>query len=369
MAFKIFVINPGSTSTKLSLYEDEKEVFTIDVFHDSSVLKKFKTINDQLSFRMQVIDELIQKGTLDLSGLDAIACRGGASYPLKSGTYEVDDRLIEDTKAAKGGLYHSSMLGVQMGKLIKERYGGRLLMSDPTVVDEFSDLARITGVKGVYRRAINHALNQKAVARIYAKSIDRPYEELDLIVAHIDGGITITAHHLGKMIDSNDGGGGDGPLTPTRMGSLAVTDVVDHLWDKSKEEMRELCSVNGGFSNYFGTSNADKVHELVEKGDKEATLVWQAMIYQISKAIGSMATVLKGHVDQIILTGGLMRFDDIYEGIKERCGFISDISVYAGEYEQKALANNALAVLKGEIKASRYEGKPVFSGFGFEGEK
>ena len=366
MSFKIFVINPGSTSTKLSLYDDDKEVFAGDFFHDSSVLKQFETINDQLPFRMRVIDELIEKGEIDLDGLDAVACRGGASYSLKSGTYEVDDLLIADTREAKGGLYHSSMLGVQMGKIIKDRFGGRLLMSDPTVVDEFCDLARITGIKGVYRRASNHALNQKAVARLYAKKIGRRYEELDLIVAHIDGGITITAHHLGRMIDSNDGSGGDGPLTPTRMGSLAVTDVVDHLWDESRQKMRDLCSVAGGFTSYFGTSNADKVHDLVLAGDKEATLVWQAMIYQIAKVIGSMATVLKGHVDGIILTGGLMRFDDILHGIEERCGFIAPISVYAGEYEQKALADNALAVLKGEIEALHYDGRPVFDGFGFE---
>ena len=361
--YKILVINPGSTSTKLSLFINDKNMFTSDVFHDSSILKKFPTINDQLDYRMKVVSDFIENNHLDLSGLDAIACRGGASYSVASGTYEVSDQLIQDTKEAKGGLYHSSMLGVQMGKKVQEKYGGRMFMSDPTVVDEYCELARVTGVDGIYRRAISHALNLKAAARKYATSIHRNYEDLNLIVAHIDGGITITAHDHGKMIDGNDGGGGEGPFTPTRMGSMAISDVIAYLWDKPKEEMRNLCSVTGGFSNYFGTSDSDKIHQLVEKGDKKAVRVWNAMIYQIAKCIGAMSAVLEGHVDGIVLTGGLMRFEDIREGIQKRCGWIAPIAVYAGEYEQEALAFNALQVLKGEKKALVYTGKTVWNGF------
>lgn len=213
--YKILVINPGSTSTKLSLFINEKNIITSDVFHDSSILRSFKTINDQLPYRLKVIDKFIQENEIDLSDLDAIASRGGPCYSLTSGTYEVDDQLIEDTRSSKGGLYHSSMLGVQMAKKIQEKYGGKIFMSDPTVVDEYGDLARITGIDGIYRKAICHALNLKAVARKYANEIKQPYEKLNLIVCHIDGGITITAHEHGRMIDGNDGGGGDGPFTPT----------------------------------------------------------------------------------------------------------------------------------------------------------
>ena len=361
--YKIFVINPGSTSTKLSLFTDEEELFTTDVFHDSSILKTFGHINDQLDYRMQVVEDFIKDNGIDLTDLDAIACRGGASYSVESGTYEVDERLIKDTKEAKGGLYHSSMLGVQMGKRLSDRYGARIFMSDPTVTDEYDDIARVTGIDGIYRKAISHALNQKAVAKMYAKEVGKDYEKLDLIVAHIDGGISICAHHHGRMIDGNDGGGGDGPFTPTRMGSMAVTDVVEYLWDKSKEEMKDLCSVSGGFSDHFKTSNSDKVYELYKKGDDKAKRVFDAMIYQVAKCIGAMATVLKGHVDQIILTGGLLRFEEISKMLDERCSFIAPIRVYKGEYEQRALASRALEVLRGEKQAKRYSGKPVFEGF------
>ena len=362
-AFKILVINPGSTSTKVSLFIDEKEIFTKDVFHDSSILKKFPSINDQLPYRMQVLKDMLKEDNVDLSGLAAIGPRGGASYSVTSGTYEVSDKLIADTKAAKGGLYHSSMLGVQMAKEIQKVYGGRIFMSDPTVTDEYDDIARVSGIKGIYRRAVAHTLNQKAVARKYAQEVKRNYEDLDLIVCHIDGGITINAHHLGRMIDGFDGGGGDGPFTPTRMGQMAISDVIRYLWDKSEEEMKELISVSGGLSSYFNTSNADKIYELVMAKDEQALRVWRAMIYQICKCIGAMASVLKGHVDAILLCGGLMRFEDIEVMIREYCAYIAPIKVYPGEYEQVALAYNALEVLRGEKEALRYEGRPVFTGF------
>ena len=360
--YKILVINPGSTSTKLSYFVNEENKYTVDIFHDSSVLKQFKTINDQLDFRMEVIYDFAKEHDIDLNELDAIAARGGPSYSVLGGTYEVTDLLIEDTKASKGGLYHASMLGVQMAKRVHDEFGGVMFMSNPTVVDEYSELARVTGVDGIYRKAICHALNLKVVARKFAASIDRRYEDLNLIVCHIDGGITITAHSNGRMIDGNDGGGGEGPFTPTRMGSMAITDVVRYLWDKPKEEMMNLCSVTGGLSDYFGTSNSDEIHKLVGT-DPKATRVWNAMIYQVCKYIGSMSTVLKGSVDGIVLTGGLMRFDDVCEQIKERCGWIAPIAIYAGEYEQEALALNALRVLKGEEKAKTYSGKPVWDGF------
>lgn len=361
--YKILVINPGSTSTKLSLFINENHVLTTDVFHDSSILKTFPSINDQLDYRMEVVKQFIQEHNIDLSDLSAIAARGGSSYSVVSGTYEVSQQLIEDTRTYKGGLYHSSMLGVQMAERIQKEYGGQMFMSDPTVVDEYCDLARVTGIDGIYRKAICHALNLKAAARKHAASINKKYEDLNLIVCHIDGGITITAHDHGKMIDGNDGGGGDGPFTPTRMGSMAISDVIHYLWDKDKEDMLKLISVSGGLSNYFGTSNSDIIHKMVEENDPKAVRTWKAMIYQVCKSIGSMSTVLKGQVDGIVLTGGLMRFDDVYEQIKESCEWIAPIYVYSGEYEQEALALNALRVLKGEEKAKIYPGKPVWDGF------
>ena len=361
--YKILVNNPGSTSTKLSLFCNEVNVKTVDIFHDSSVLKEFDTINDQLDFRMEVVYRFAKENNFELTELDAVAARGGSSYSVTSGTYEVSDLLIKDTKEAKGGLYHASMLGVQMAKRVHELTGCKMFMSDPTVVDEYCELARVTGIDGITRRAISHALNLKVVAKKQAQKLNKQYEECNLIVCHIDGGITITAHEKGRMIDGNDGGGGDGPFTPTRMGSMAVTDIVRFMWDKPREEMMRLCSVTGGLSNYFGTSNSDVIHKLVEENDPKAVRVWNAMVYQICKQIGAMSAVLKGEVDGIVLTGGLLRFDDIREQIEERCGWIAPISVYAGEYEQEALALGALNVLTGKTEPMQYSGKPVWNNF------
>ncbi|MDO4475543.1 MAG: butyrate kinase [Lachnospiraceae bacterium] len=362
-SYNIFVINPGSTSTKVSLHRDEECLFSSSVFHDSSILRTFPDINDQLAYRMEVINKFLEDHHIELWGLDAIVGRGGSCYPIESGVYEIDDRLIEDTKACKGGLYHSSMLGVQMANELHKVYGGRMLMIDPPIVDELQDVARITGVKGVYRRAVCHALNLKETARRHAAAMGRKYEELNMIVCHIDGGISVTAHRQGRMIDGNDAGGGEGPFTPTRMGTMAVTDLITSMKDYTAKELRDLCSQAGGFSSHFGTSNSDVVHEMVEKGDPKATLVWDAMIYQVIKAIGSMATVLGGKVDAIVLTGGLLRFPEVQGRIEESCGWIAPVTGYEGEFEHEAMANGALRVLRGEEKAKIYPGKPAWSGF------
>lgn len=361
--YRILVINPGSTSTKLSLFENKKLIFTKDVFHDSSVLRKFPTINDQLEYRMEVVYQFLEDGHIDLTGIDAIVGRGGGCYSVEGGVYHIDKRLIEDTKEAKGGLYHSSMLGVQMADVLHRKYGGLMLMMDPPVVDELCDLARLTGVDGIHRRAVSHALNLKATARIHAERLGKKYEDCNFIVCHIDGGISITAHQKGRMIDGNDAGGGEGPFTPTRMGSMAVTDVLRRLGSRGHDEIRALCSQAGGLSSYFGTSNSDTVHRMMEEGDKKAELVWKTMIYQIIKYIGSMSTALKGDVDGIILTGGLLRFADVEEQIRESCQWIAPVTSYPGEVEQEAMAAGALRVLLGEEKARIYPGKPVWSGF------
>ena len=361
--YRILVINPGSTSTKLSMFENETCLFTEDVFHDSSVLKRFPTINDQLDYRMEVVDKFLKDGNIDLTGVDAIVGRGGGCYSVEGGIYKIDDRLIQDTKAAKGGLYHSSMLGVQMADVLHKKYGGIMIMMNPPIVDELCDLARVTGVDGVYRRAVCHALNLKETARRHAISLGKKYEDCNFIVCHIDGGITITAHKKGKMIDGNDAGGGEGPFTPTRMGTMAVTDITRYFWDKTPAEMKSLCSQTGGLSSYFGTSNSDTIHKMVEEGDKKATRVWNAMIYQVIKYIGSMSTVLQGKVDGIVLTGGLLRFPEVEEKIRESCGWIAPVTSYPGEFEQEAMAFGALRVLRGEEEAKIYPGKPVWDGF------
>ena len=364
--YRIFIINPGSTSTKLSLFENRKNIFTTDVFHDSSVLLTFPTINDQLEYRMEVIHQFLEEDHIDLTGIDAVVGRGGGCYAIPGGIYEVDERLLEDTRAVKGGLYHASMLGVQMAAEIHKKYGGLCIMMDPPIVDELCDDARITGLKGVYRRAVSHALNLKATSRHHAKLMGQRYDECNFIVCHIDGGISVTAHDHGKMIDGNDAGGGEGPFTPTRMGSLAITDGRRVLEGKSDEEIRDLCSQAGGLTNWFGTSNSEVVLNMVEDGDEVATRVWNAMIYQVIKWIGMMSTPLKGKVDAILLTGGLLRFPEVGERIEESCGWIAPVFQYPGEFEQEAMAAGAMRVLTGEEKTKKYPGKPVWAGFDFD---
>ena len=361
--YRIFIINPGSTSTKLSMFENERCLFTEDTFHDSSVLLTFPTINDQLDYRMAVVRKFLADKGIDLTGVDAIVGRGGGCCAILGGVYRIDDKLIEDTRNCAGGLYHSSMLGVQMAKALHDEFGGELLMMDPPVVDELCDLARVTGVRGVYRKSAVHALNLKETARRHAKSIGKRYEECNLIVSHIDGGISVTAHRKGRMIDGNNAGGGEGPFSPTRMGTMAITDIIGELGDRTPQELKKLCSQAGGLTSHFGTSNSDVVHALVDQGDTRATRVWQAMIYQICKDIGAMAAVLEGDVDGIVLTGGLLRFDDVLADIKRRCGFIAPVTAYPGEFEQEAMAAGAMRVLTGEEEALVYPGRPVWNGF------
>jgi len=364
--FRIFVINPGSTSTKLAMFENEDKQFECDVFHDSTILRTFPTLNDQVDYRMEVIFQFLKDNGISLEGIDAIAARGGGCYSVVSGTYEISDLLIADARANKGNLYHASLLGVQLAKRVQEIYGGKMYMIDPTCTDELQDLARITGVKGCYRHAASHPLNLKAVCRKYAESIGKKYSDLNLIACHIDGGISVTAHRKGMMVDAIDGAGGEGPFTPTRMGGMAVTDVLRFLYGKPAEEIRNLCSVTGGFSSWFGTSNSDYVHSLVEQKDEKAVMIWNAMIYRIAKCIGEMSMVLHGDVDAILLTGGLMRFDDIREQLEEYSGWVAPIAVYPGEYEMEALSKGVLRVLKGEEEAKIYSGKPVWDGFDWD---
>ena len=230
-------------------------------------------------------------------------------------------------------------------------------------MDEFCDYARLTGIRGLYRVSHSHVLNQKAVAAAHARKLGGEYEDYRFIVAHIDGGITVSAHDHGKMVDGNMGADGEGAFTPTRIGSVPVLQLLDYIEAHSVEEVRLMCSRAGGFVSLFGTADSDVIHAKAEAGDAKARLVWDTMIYQICKMIGAMSCVLEGKVDAILLTGGLMRFDDIREGIERRCGWIAPITVYPGEMEQEALAYGALRVLRGKVKALTYTGKPVWDGF------
>lgn len=367
---KLLIINPGSTSTKLSIYEDERKLAESSYFHDAPELLKYPHVNAQIPFRKRVIDRFAEENHFELSDVDVFVGRGGSAYPCRSGVMEIDDRLYEDTKDAVGGSEHPAKLGVMLAHELAKEYGKKAYTMDPTNVDELIDEARITGIKGVYRNAQAHVLNQKAVARKHCALHGLEYEHSDLIVAHIDGGITVNAHHNGKMIDGNVGSGGDGAFTPTRIGSVPVLPLLDYIDDHGTKQVRDMCSRSGGFVSYFGTSDFKKIYERVKKKDEEASLIYSSMVYQIGKQIGAMAVVLKGHVDAILLTGGLMIYEDICDRIRENCSWIAEVWSYPGELEQEALACEVCKALKGEREILKYQGKPVFEGFSFiEDEK
>ncbi len=361
--YKILVINPGSTSTKVSYFENKDKLFEKSVFHEASVLLQFSHVNLQMDFRYNIIVDLCREADIDLASIDAFVGRGGSACTQPGGITVIDQKLYDDTEAAVGGSEHPAKLGVMLAWRFACEYNKPAYTLNPTNVDEFCDLARLTGIKGVYRVSHSHVLNQKAVAEHHCEANDMVYEESNLIVAHIDGGITVAAHKNGLMIDGNMGADGDGAFSPTRIGSVPVPALLDYMDGHSEEEVRNMCSRAGGFVSLMGTSNADIVHDLVDKGDPKATLVWNTMIYQVCKMIGEMSAVLCGKVDGILLTGGLMRFDDVLAGVKERCGWIAPISVYPGEMEQEALAYPALKVLKGRIVPLKYSGKDVWQGF------
>lgn len=365
--FRLLIINPGSTSTKISYFENEKNVYTESVFHDAPELLQFKTANDQLPMRRAVVEDFLAKHGLEPGRIDVFVGRGGCAYSQQAGVMRISPELVTDTADDVGGSDHPAKLGVMLAYELCREYGGEMYTVNPTNVDELCDYARPTGIAGLYRRAQTHALNQKAIAALHAQKMGKRYEACSFIVCHIDGGITVTAHRNGRMIDSTEGAGGDGPFTPTRLGSIPVMEVLRYLDEgHSTGEMRTMLSRSGGFVSHFGTSNSDAIHAMVQSGDRKAALIWNTMIYQLCKSIGEMAAVLKGRVDGILLTGGLVRFADIVEGVTDSCGWIAPISVYPGEREQEAMAEAVMEVLRGEKEAHEYTGKPVFTGFGWE---
>ncbi len=363
---KSLVINPGSTSTKISVFDNRSSLFTESIFHDAPLLMSYKTTNDQLPMRRNVIEDFLKKHDMSLSDIDIFIGRGGCAYSQPSGVMEIDERLYVDTRDDKGGSDHPAKLGVMLAYEFSKEFGKPCYTVDPTNVDELQDEARITGIKGVYKRAQSHVLNQKGIARLHAERIGKKYEESSFIVCHIDGGITISAHKNGRMIDGTEGAGGDGPFTPTRLGSIPIMETALYSEKHRKGELEAMCSRAGGFVSHFGTSNADKVHKLVEEGDPHAVIVWNSMIYQIEKEIGAMAVVLKGKVDSILLTGGLVRFSDIIERIKADTSWIADVSVYKGEVEQEALCYSTLDAIEGKREIRKYTGRPVFSGYDWD---
>jgi butyrate kinase len=353
---KILVINPGSTSTKIAVFDGETSVFEKTIRHSSEEVKNFDKIVDQYEFRVGVILGELKNNNFRIEEFSAIAGRGGLLHPIESGTYKVNEGMVQDLLEGRYG-EHASNLGAIISKSLGDRYGIPSFIVDPVVVDEMEPLARYSGLKGIERKAIWHALNQKAVARLVAKDVGRPYDKLNLIVVHLGGGISVAAHRKGRVVDINNALNGDGPFAPERAGGLPTISLIDLCLSKkyTYEEMKKMLAGKGGLVSHLGTNSAIEVEKRIADNDEYARLVYEAMAYQVAKSVGEMATVLMGEVDAIVLTGGLANSDILVNWIQERVSFIAPVLVYAGEDEMRALALGVLRVLRGEEKEKTYE--------------
>ena len=364
MAYKIFAINPGSTSTKVALFEDDRKLFSANVTHDAAELGHFPEIEDQLEYRKNTILEEVRKAGQDISSCDAFSGRGGGLVSCPGGTYVVNDILYHQAKE-QPTVKHPACLGPILARQFAEEYHAKAFVVNPPDTDEFSDLARVSGWKGVYRESKLHALNQKEIGIRYAAKAGKRYETLNLIICHIGGGISVTAHAKGRMLDSNDIANGDGPMTPTRCGSIPVKDVIRECFSGryTAEEMYRRVTKSGGLVDHLGTSDVQEVRRRMESGDRYAGIVYDAMIYQIGKYAGSMAVCLRGDVDGIILSGGIAHDSYLTEKLKELLSWIAPVEIMVGEFEMEALAAGALRVLSGKEEAKEYTGIPVWEGF------
>ncbi|MDR2407337.1 MAG: butyrate kinase [Bacteroidales bacterium] len=354
---KILVINPGSTSTKIAVFEDEKVVFSENIKHSADELSRFGYIIYQHKFRKDLILNKLEEAQIDVSQIDIIVARGGLVKPILSGAYEVNEKLKEDLLKCIQGEHASNLGGLIADDIAKLTLNAKAYIADPVVVDELQDVARITGHPKIFRISIFHALNQKSVARQFAKSLNTKYENLNLIIAHLGGGISIGAHQKGKVIDVNNGLDGDGPFSPERAGSLPSGGLVKLCFSNkyNYEEVKKMLVGNGGLVALMGTNEARDVEIMAEQGDERAKLVQDAMCYQTGKWIGSMAAVLKGKVDGIIITGGIAHNKYLCNYVREMVEFIAPVKVYPGEGEMAALAVNGLMILNGELQPLIYE--------------
>lgn len=354
----ILAINPGSTSTKFAVYNGTELVLEKTLRHDIRELEGFGKMTDQLPFRHRVIMEALAATGTDLQSIAAVVGRGGLVNPIESGLYEVNDIMKKHLLEAINGEHASNLGALLADKIVTQLQDARAYIVDPVVVDEMEPVARLSGHPAISRRSIFHALNQKAVARIYAASVGKEYEDLNLIVAHMGGGISVGAHRRGRVVDVNNALNGDGPYAPERSGGLPAWQLAELCFSGKYQasEMKAMLAGKGGIVAYLGTNSHMEASKRAEEGDDFATLVLQGCSYQVAKEIGSMSTVLAGDVDCIILTGGLAYDTTHVESIKNRVSHLAPVFVYPGEDELKALAFNGYLAISGRIVVREYVG-------------
>jgi len=352
----ILAVNPGSTSTKFALYEEETLIFEKSLTHSLEDISGFEKITDQFGFRKDLIMKELEERKTDLLRISAIVGRGGLVKPIESGIYKVNYRMMADLKEGLLGQHASNLGGLIADAIASELPNAEAYIVDPVVVDELQPIARISGHPEIERISIFHALNQKAVARMYAASINRKYEELNLIIAHMGGGISVGVHRKGRVIDVNNALNGDGPFSPERSGSLPAGQLVDLCFNGkfTYKEIKSMLTGKGGMVAYLGTNNFRDVCKRADNGDQKAILIRDAAAYQMGKEIGAAAAVLKGEVDAIILTGGMSHQNGHVNKIKSMVEFIAEVVAYPGEDEIKSLAFNGLLALDGKIEIKKY---------------
>ena len=348
---RILAINPGSTSTKIAVYEGTKNVFLKTLRHSTEELQPFSNIAGQFQFRKEIIMAELKNAGIEVDTLGVIVGRGGLVKPIPSGVYEVNEALVNDLIHPVLGEHASNLGGLIALDIARTIEGARAFIADPVVVDELQDVARISGQPAMPRLSIFHALNQKAIARMHARSLNRRYEELNLIVAHLGGGISVGAHRQGKVVDVNNALDGEGPFSPERSGTLPAGLLAKLCFsgEVTLGEVKKMINGKGGLVAHLQTNSAYDVELAARNGNPQAALIQNAMSYQIGKEIGSLAAALKGKVDGILLTGGIAHNTDLVNYVKEMVGFIAPVTVYPGEDEMEALAMNGLMVMRGDV--------------------
>ncbi|SMC62616.1 butyrate kinase [Sporomusa malonica] len=354
--FRVLAINPGSTSTKVTVYDNEQLLFEKVVRYSNEELAPFASVIEQYEFRKNGILRLLAENNINIGTMDTVVGRGGLLKPIEGGTYAVNEAMIEDLRHAERG-EHASNLGGIIAKEIADNLNIPSFIVDPVVVDELANIARVSGLPDCERISIFHALNQKAVARRISKELGKSYDEANLIVAHMGGGITVGVHQGGRVIDVNDGLYGEGPFTPERTGGIPTGQLIKLCFSGkySMNEVKKLIAGKGGLVAYLGTNDGREVGRMIEAGNEKAKLVYEAMAYQIAKEIAAGSAVLFGMVDSIVLTGGLAYDKMLVKLIADRVRFIADVKVVPGENEMSALTEGAIRVLRGEEKAKEYK--------------
>jgi butyrate kinase len=352
----ILAINPGSTSTKIAVFKNKEQIFTKNIKHSNEELAPFKKITDQFEFRKDVIHEVLKEEGICIDNIHIVMGRGGLVRPIPSGVYAINEKMKEDLRNSPLGEHASNLGGLIADYIAHELPNAKAYIANPVVVDEMEDVARIAGHPAFQRRSVFHALNQKATARRHAESQNKEYDELNLIVAHLGGGISVGAHKKGMVVDVNHAIGGEGPFSPERAGSVPIVELVNLCFsgEKTLEEIKKMLIGQGGLTAYLGTNSAYDVEQMVNNGDKNATLIYDAMAYQVSKIIGAMAAVLEGDIDGILITGGVAYDKWFCERIRMRVHRFAPVFIYPGENEMEALAMNGYRVIRGEADVKAY---------------